>query len=601
MKHTVNAGVHRADSGRRPVSGTMSFKRADARAFDTSSTMRVCSAFCRGLLRLRLRVIGVALLTFGVYSAVVAVISGAVSGELSFSNVYFGVGAALLSVPLLLSGGNVSSALLGSGTGKVIRRFLCLRSESVTDYTMRGRFNVAFIVGAFLGTATIFVSPLRVASTVLATLLTGVLLCSPENGIVLFACLLPFGSRQALASVICVSAVSFFVKFIRGKRRISLTRSDALAAVAAFSILCSGISATGFSKKTLWSAGLAAVYFLCVMLMRECRRINLAAAALTVSGGAAATVYVVGRLLETLLSPLSPVSNFAGAAAYAPGYVSTLAESIPMLSGGSPFVLAALCILAAGQLMRSDSAAAVPRSTVAFCLMTMLTALIFMGEKYALLSVAASAAILLLIINRRIAYAAICIACAAGTLLLYVGDTGTRVHRLVSALASEGAALAARAGLTVGYLTGGIAAGSAALDGRSDMLYALSVLGVAGALSFGAFSLSLILKNAGFYKSTSRAKLGVTKIERFNALKSVTDMNAGAAALMCAAIALLMCSLFSAQRFPPTALSTVWLFCGLNAAYLRSGSSEIGKAGAADSYFYDESFAEATVNFSPQS
>ena len=137
MKHTVNAGVHRADSGRRPVSGTMSFKRAVARAFDTSSTMKVCSAFCRGLLRLRLRVIGVALLTFGVYSAVVAVISGAVSGELSFSNVYFGVGAALLSVPLLLSGGNVSSALLGSGTGKVIRRFLCLRSESVTDYTSR--------------------------------------------------------------------------------------------------------------------------------------------------------------------------------------------------------------------------------------------------------------------------------------------------------------------------------------------------------------------------------------------------------------------------------------------------------------------------------
>ena len=243
---------------------------------------------------------------FGVYTCVVYFVRLLVSGISSASSDYLfiGIGAIIISLPLLFSRISMASALQKS----VIGRMLIEATFGISDETIKkhsavrkGKGNVMLFLGLVAGILTFFIHPLTIILAILFFVLVCFIAVSPEIGVLITIFVLPFCSFMsnptiALCGIVLLTAFFYVIKLIRGKRVFKLELVDAAVLLFALMIYFSSVFSAGGEgsrNAALVSCALMLGYFLLVNLMRTEKWIKRCVFALVSSGSIVAMIGVL--------------------------------------------------------------------------------------------------------------------------------------------------------------------------------------------------------------------------------------------------------------------------------------------------------------------
>lgn len=568
----ADRSVGKGASGRMRLSDISSFF---ARLFDSSLTFGICERLRRSVLRLRLRVVGVFLTTFGIYSLIASLLMHFFSSRSTGDGyIYFGICLAAVSIPLLLSGENISSALLGSVFGNTLCELLGIRRESFKEELQIGRPNIGFVAGVVFGTLTLFFSPFKLIAALLFAVAAGIILTYPEAGLIFEAAGLLIFSGKTHCAVIFVTFLSYILKLAVGKRSLRPEKTDIIPAALGFTVIGGALfSIYGPSwALTLKYCAAASGYFLCVLLCRECRRITQLSVAACTVGELIAGVYVLGDLLCHILPSGSVFDSEALL-----DFVMSLSA---FRSGYAPVILASLLPLSTGLAIRSQST--VPRGAMIMCCCIDLCALILMGEVSCIAAALVGVLLVLLSAGRRSIYVSLALILGAAVIFSYQRPGQLLCERLWNALTEKTAAV------------GGVFGGQAAADkyffcGRgfeaadsltSQSFYAAfrDALGAAGYILLVLLAAFIIFEFVNTVKSVSFNDISSDAAERFGSVRSASDTRIGASSPLGSLTALLVCGCFTDLCQSTAAFMLIWIYCGMGVSYGRSARREIDKA-----------------------
>ena len=234
-----------------------------------------------GIRGLRCRVIGTYLFAFAAFTAVVAVLSMIIKGNVAsvYACVSSGITAvalALAGIPFAMSKGTVSSAIANSKTLGFVIKLLGFNPAKLWSDELRGRHLVAFILGALSGILSIVVEPVLLIALIFGLLFVYTVLTTPEFGVVAIAFLMPFLPTMVLAALTIFVFIAFAIKLIRGKRVLDFKRIDFFVAVFAVMTALAGIvsMSTGSIMPALLFVCLISVYFMVSCCIRSSEWIN---------------------------------------------------------------------------------------------------------------------------------------------------------------------------------------------------------------------------------------------------------------------------------------------------------------------------------------
>ena len=550
-----------------------------SRRFDESRIIFGIGVLCRHFFRLRMRLLGVFLLTFGVYSSVVTVLvrlfrQEQVTGEILCG----GVALMVLSIPLLLSRGNISTALLGSRTGNILCDYLGVRRESIQEYVLAGHTNIAFVLGVLAGTLTFWVSPAFVLLGMIAFVGTAIIFALPENGILFASVLLLFAGTKTQLWILTATLISYLLKLIRGKRSLQFHKRDVFAILVFFVVLGGLFDRSGvfYSQAGVYALYLC-VYFLSTLTVYDFRKINRITTAMCAGGGILAAFYLCGRILDTYL---------AGRFVQDGGYLLRLVLELPVFrSGVAPILFMVLFPAAVGGCLRSNLY--MPRRTAIFCTVSMFLALILCSEGVEVFCALVATALLLLLHRKRASRLILGIFLAAFVLLAFWGERfGVEFYTYfaVQAGAIGKGVLEFFHGIVsmdpVQLLTGdglGSVLQASNTPGNSYLSF-VQALGLIGLLIFVVFVIAYVGVNLRLYKKTFERGRTPDILLRFGVVRSPTDMRLGGGAPFCGIVALLLCAFAAPVWQNSLAFELFWLLCGISVAYEKSASREIDKA-----------------------
>lgn len=284
------------------------FKRMISRQFENSLLINIISSLSQWLQAIPLKIYGMFFASFGIYTVVIyllKVYALLVEGA-SIRDLLVGIVVAALSVPMLFSSCCLAQAL---GTSKILRPILtrvlgisavCFEKEAV-DIRYH---SVSVVAGLICGTLTYFVDPLYLLIAFATLVLLWLLMSFPEAGVVIAFASVPFMGlvehpSLTLAVLVMLTAFSYGIKLLRGKRVISFEIVDLFVLFFWFVTLLSGITPSGQlgANEALLSAGLMLIYFLAANLIRSRNWLNITLA-LSI---ASATVTSFIGLAESLL------------------------------------------------------------------------------------------------------------------------------------------------------------------------------------------------------------------------------------------------------------------------------------------------------------
>ena len=261
----------------------------------SSRTSGLLSSFAALLLSLRLRVYGTFIASFGIYTAVFAIIKNFIMSDARMiGDAVFGIVVALSSLPIINSDETLSSALLSSRFGSFVRWLTGIREESMRTETARGRANHGFLFGLAAGIVSFFVTPRAVVLALLGALALWLIMTAPESGVILTAFLIPLVTPVYLTFALGVTTLSFILKLVRGKRYVTLEMLD-VSVFAIFLVLMAGSVAPFFGSSLAVSLNMAlclAAYFTAANLMHGKKWISRASSAL-VTGVAVASAAII--------------------------------------------------------------------------------------------------------------------------------------------------------------------------------------------------------------------------------------------------------------------------------------------------------------------
>lgn len=554
-----------------------------SRRFDESISVSAIGWIRQVFFRLRLRVLGTFLFTFGVYTFVAAVlISVFHENWMNGENWYFGLSLAVLAVPLLVSRGNISTVLLYSHLGSTLCDYLGVRRESLQDDAFAGRVNVAFVLGVLAGTLTLWFSPASIAAWLLAAVGFGIIFAIPENGIMALAVLLLFAGQKSQLITLIVTIVSYLLKLLRGKRSLCFYWRDAFALLVLLTVVGGGIlnrSGSLFMQVGVYALFICS-YFLVTFILQDFRKVSRIVTALYVGGGVLAAMYLMGFALN---------QYFAGSFIRDADYLIQIVMEMPVFQQGFASILFMVLIpLAVSGCMRSSLY--VSRHTSVFCVIAMTAALVLCSEGPEVLCAGIATVLLFVLYQKRIGYFVLGIFLAAFVLLIHLtGNIGTQLYTYFAAQA-----VSLVQGLQELYSTvmkldfWQLFAGSGLASVLSEPFQiqgaggfyttCIQVLGLIGLLVFSVFVIVLIGTSLQFYKKTFDEERTMDKLLRFGVVRSPSDMRLGGGAPLCAVVSMLLCGVALPIGQKGAAFELFWLMCGITAAYIKSALCEIEKA-----------------------
>ena len=269
--------------------------RAVSSRIESSLTSGTLSSLASLFLSLRLRVYGAFIASFGLYTAVFAVIKNFImSNDRRIADVVFGAVVALAALPIINSDETLSSALLSSRFGSFVRGITGIREETMRTDKVRGRANHGFLFGLAAGIVSFFASPRHVALALAAAAVIWLISSSPEFGVVFTSFLIPLAPPVYITLSLGATALSFILKLIRGKRYVTVEILDA-AVFALFLVLIFGTVSPIVDSSRSVSLNMALclfAYFLAANLMHGKKWVACASSAL-VAGVAVASAAII--------------------------------------------------------------------------------------------------------------------------------------------------------------------------------------------------------------------------------------------------------------------------------------------------------------------
>ena len=253
-----------------------------SRGFSNSFFIRKAGRALRKLVLVPMRSYGNILFSFGAYTALIWVIKLFINSDstvIDFTDLYVGMAVCLISIPMLLSSGSlVANIYKGKITNFIFLKMFGFKDEifQSEEAPKKHHSNVMFL-GMLLGLLTAVVSPLSVITVLVAAILLALVMTNPEIGVLLSLFCIPFFSFSshptlALLALILITAFSFIIKVVRGKRTWSFKLIDIFVILFIVLLYFSGLITVGGSASfdsAVVSIALMFIYFLIVNLMRS--------------------------------------------------------------------------------------------------------------------------------------------------------------------------------------------------------------------------------------------------------------------------------------------------------------------------------------------
>ncbi len=242
---------------------------------ERSPIVNAVEAYKRRFLKYRLRVVGIFLMTFGVYTGVFSFIKS-LFVESSYDKYRSYIISAqaivliLLSIPFIISKTTLQNAVAKS---KIASRTLELLGfdgnfRSLPDQS--GSSVLALILGIAAGTASLIIEPLFIIGGLVGIILIYAVLSTPEFGAMLLFFLIPLVSTKALIALVLLVAFSFAAKIIRSKRVFRFEKVDFFVAVFAVMTVLGGL--VSLSIKSIEPAVLYACFIGAYFIVACCIR-----------------------------------------------------------------------------------------------------------------------------------------------------------------------------------------------------------------------------------------------------------------------------------------------------------------------------------------
>ncbi len=280
-----------------------------SRSFEESYFVARLQKISAGFMTIPLKAFGNFFLSFGIYTILIYFLRMVLPGfsEASLSFGLMGLGCCIIGFPMIMARTSLAQAILRSRLASFLFvKLFGFRKESL-DVGQKGHrfFSGAMIIlGMVLGLGTLIVQPQYVLLALLAVIGVVLLFVMPEIGVVVSLGMLPFfyllsSPSIALGLVVLITAISYLIKLLRGKRIFKFELMDFAVLVFWVILFLSGpITAGGTDgyHEVLISCVLLFGYFLAVNLMRTEQWLNRCLICLVFSG----TVTAVAGIFQYL-------------------------------------------------------------------------------------------------------------------------------------------------------------------------------------------------------------------------------------------------------------------------------------------------------------
>ncbi|MBQ4066136.1 MAG: hypothetical protein IJD22_00700 [Clostridia bacterium] len=563
------------NTGRSFTDRLNSLSTSFTKSYDHSICAHLAFLIRRNVLRSSTRIAGVFLLTFGIYSGLVAwVISLFTDLPLESSAIYGGIILSVCSIPLILSPSNISEALLQSYAGSTVCDYLHIRRETLFEKEHRNRLGAGFVFGVLAGLATAIFPFESVVLAIATVIVGGIILCVPEAGVTVSAILLFVADTDIQYVIISITALSFLFKLIRGKRRIQERKTDLIVTVF---LLCS-MGAFLFCRGDLYADSLSFAFlmipfFLTVYLMRDCRKATKLLHALVFSTGCLCAVYIMAFSIS-LLAQNARISDSA--------FLLDAINKLPAFETGfMPLAQASVIPIAVAFMIKPQSK--MSRASFILSLVSMTVCLLINGDVPYLACALIITALLLIITGSRWIYFAICATLFSTVMITFAGSFGERIYNYVYKQiyqvynSTESISKASQAPISDEYLLCGSGFSEAATSGSSFFYSILSALGIVGFILFSVFILFIIGHAVRIIIKAYTVPCLSKGMTSYRELGDRDDIKMGMIASVCSLGVILICCTFC--NLYKNELSYLFFFtiCGICSAYARSADNEISK------------------------
>lgn len=545
------------------------------RLYDRSAFSGFIKAARVSVLSLSSRVVGVFFLTLGIYAFLISLLMILFSLKTpDYSSLYGGAVCAICSVPLLFSKGNLSSLLSESRVGRVICDYLDIRRDELMKSTFSGHSSIAFVAGVILGAATLFFPFTSVIAALAVIFIAATVFSSPETGLTFMTVSLFVSEIRLQYILLSMTLLSYALKTLRKKRKLSLKRRDIVSLIFALSTLGAVIfSADGRSSASHSGFFITVLmYIACVCLMRDCRKIIKLFTLAIVTCGILASLYIIGFSLDAVIPKGTAAER---------DYLLTLVSSLPAFREGfTTIVMTAFIPACTAFIIKARSEGY--RFTFILCLLAMMLCLLMSGNLAFILVGGAVSALLLIITGSKRVYLALSSVAFLFVALLFAGNFGNRIYRYVYRNILEAYVqareLSESAALGASYSFSGQGFSHELSSSGSFFASIFSYLGVAGAIIFAAFIIFVFIEAAALILRTYRTRDFSAALERYTGMDSLPEMRLCIIALSCALLVIVICSVFFDLYESPLSYLLLFILCGSTVAYSRCGLSEIEKA-----------------------
>ncbi|MBR5871804.1 MAG: O-antigen ligase family protein [Clostridia bacterium] len=211
--------------------------------FDNSFFMHLIRALLDRLAGMSLGTYGLAVLFFSLFSGISYALRLIAGNEPAISNPIITGAFLLIGICLVASNIHLSDALCKS----VFLSFLLFRVAGANEEYFRavpkthGKPLIAVSIGSILGLAVLAVDVIWVLAAVVAVIGALMIYKIPEFGVVAVLFLAPFLPTMVLIACMMFLLVSFFVKFLRGKRVIHIELLDLSILLFGVVFFCAGV------------------------------------------------------------------------------------------------------------------------------------------------------------------------------------------------------------------------------------------------------------------------------------------------------------------------------------------------------------------------
>lgn len=283
-----------------------------AKFFENSRILAALGTLAASLIHRKLKTYGAFLLSLGAYGAVTYLIREYVivrEGG-SFTDLVTCTILLLLSFPLMMSKDTLATATLKS---RILSAFLfdglgIPKDHFTKSVTFPKRYSAVTAAGMILGALTYFVSPTYYVQAALLLVVIALVFSYPELGVLAMIGLVPLSALFSHPSIVLLvtvllTAVSYFVKLIRGKRVFHLGLVDFAVLLFAVILFMGGVVSAGgvlSMKAAALSVALMMGYFLAVNLLRTREWIHRCLVAFLFFAGVSAVIGIVQIFTGTL-------------------------------------------------------------------------------------------------------------------------------------------------------------------------------------------------------------------------------------------------------------------------------------------------------------